>query len=150
MVDEPLNFDLTPEQPESGQPPAHPEGVAEQAVPGTAVPPTILGAPGNSGTPGNLGTPGTPGTPGVPPPVATRAAVAAAAGNQTQSLPPIPDFRTSAYPFAMQSRFQFEAPRTKVSPRQRLLYGILAAIMSVIVVIGIVFALQAFDRAQRG
>lgn len=138
MVDEPLNFDLTPEQPESGQPPAHPEGVAEQAVPGTAVPPTILGAPGNSGTPG------------VPPPVATRAAVAAAAGNQTQSLPPIPDFRTSAYPFAMQSRFQFEAPRTKVSPRQRLLYGILAAIMSVIVVIGIVFALQAFDRAQRG
>lgn len=138
MVDEPLNFDLTPEQPESGQPPAHPEGVAEQAVPGTAVAPTILGAPGNSGTPG------------VPPPVATRAAVAAAAGNQTQSLPPIPDFRTSAYPFAMQSRFQFEAPRTKVSPRQRLLYGILAAIMSVIVVIGIVFALQAFDRAQRG
>ena len=138
MVDEPLNFDVTPEQPESGQPPVHPEGVAEQTVPGTAVPPTILGAPGNSGTPG------------VPPPVATRAAVAAAAGNQTQSLPPIPDFRTSAYPFAMQSRFQFEAPRTKVSPRQRLLYGILAAIMSVIVVIGIVFALQAFDRAQRG
>lgn len=141
MVDEPLNFDVTPEQPESGQPPVHPEGVAEQAVPGTAVPPTILG------------------TPGVPPPIATRAAAAAAAapaaaaaaaGNQTQSLPPIPDFRTSAYPFAMQSRFQFEAPRTKASPRQRLLYGILAAIMSVIVVIGIVFALQAFDRAQRG
>jgi uncharacterized protein involved in exopolysaccharide biosynthesis len=50
----------------------------------------------------------------------------------------------------MQSRFQFEAPRTKASPRQRLLYGILAAILSVIVVIGIVFALQAFDRAQRG
>ncbi len=135
MVDEPLNFDVTPEQPESGQPPVHPEGVAEQAVAGTAVPPTILG------------------TPGVPPPIATRAAAAApaaAAGNQTQSLPPIPDFRTSAYPFAMQSRFQFEAPRTKASPRQRLLYGILAAIMSVIVVIGIVFALQAFDRAQRG
>ena len=135
MVDEPLNFDVTPEQPESGQPPVHPEGVAEQAVPGTAVPSTILG------------------TPGVPPPIATRAApaaAAAAAGNQTQSLPPIPDFRTSAYPFAMQSRFQFEAPRTKASPRQRLLYGILAAIMSVIVVIGIVFALQAFDRAQRG
>lgn len=132
MVDEPLNFDVTPEQPESGQPPVHPEGVAEQAVAGTAVPPTILG------------------TPGVPPPIATRAAPAAAAGNQTQSLPPIPDFRTSAYPFAMQSRFQFEAPRTKASPRQRLLYGILAAIMSVIVVIGIVFALQAFDRAQRG
>jgi len=138
MVDEPLNFDVTPEQPESGQPPVHPEGVAEQAVAGTAVPPTILG---------------TPGIPGVPPPIATRAAAAApaaAAGNQTQSLPPIPDFRTSAYPFAMQSRFQFEAPRTKASPRQRLLYGILAAIMSVIVVIGIVFALQAFDRAQRG
>lgn len=135
MVDEPLNFDVTPEQPESGQPPVHPEGVAEQAVAWTAVPPTILG------------------TPGVPPPIATRAApaaAAAAAGNQTQSLPPIPDFRTSAYPFAMQSRFQFEAPRTKASPRQRLLYGILAAIMSVIVVIGIVFALQAFDRAQRG
>lgn len=132
MVDEPLNFDVTPEQPESGQPPVHPEGVAEQAVAWTAVPPTILG------------------TPGVPPPIATRAAPAAAAGNQTQSLPPIPDFRTSAYPFAMQSRFQFEAPRTKASPRQRLLYGILAAIMSVIVVIGIVFALQAFDRAQRG
>jgi len=135
MVDEPLNFDVTPEQPESGQPPVHPEGVAEQAVAGTAVPPTILG---------------TPGIPAVPPPVTTRAAPAAAAGNQTQSLPPIPDFRTSAYPFAMQSRFQFEAPRTKASPRQRLLYGILAAIMSVIVVIGIVFALQAFDRAQRG
>ena len=141
MVDEPLNFDVTPEQPESGQPPVHPEGVAEQAVAWTAVPPTILG------------------TPGVPPPIATGAAAAAAAapaaaaaaaGNQTQSLPPIPDFRTSAYPFAMQSRFQFEAPRTKASPRQRLLYGILAAIMSVIVVIGIVFALQAFDRAQRG
>ncbi len=147
MVDEPLNFDLTPEQPESGQPPAHPEGVAEQAVPGTGVTPTILGIPGNSGTPG---IPGAPGTPGVPPPVATRAAPAATAGNQTQSLPPIPDFRTAAYPFAMQSRFQFEAPRTKASPRQRLLYGILAAIMSVIVVIGIVFALQAFDRAQRG
>jgi len=144
MVDEPLNFDVTPEQPESGQPPVHPEGVAEQAVPGTAVPPTILGT---LGTPGNLGAPGNP---GVPPPIATRAAPAAAAGNQTQSLPPIPDFRTSAYPFAMQSRFQFEAPRTKASPRQRLLYGILAAIMSVIVVIGIVFALQAFDRAQRG
>lgn len=144
MVDEPLNFDVTPEQPESGQPPVHPEGVAEQTVPGTTVPPTILRT---LGTPGN---PGAPGTPGVPPPIATRAAPAAAAGNQTQSLPPIPDFRTSAYPFAMQSRFQFEAPRTKASPRQRLLYGILAAIMSVIVVIGIVFALQAFDRAQRG
>ena len=147
MVDEPLNFDLTPEQPESGQPPVNPEVVVEQAVPGTAVTPTILGTLGNPGNPGN---PGAPGTPGVPPPIATRAAPAAAAGNQTQSLPPIPDFRTSAYPFAMQSRFQFEAPRTKASPRQRLLYGILAAIMSVIVVIGIVFALQAFDRAQRG
>jgi hypothetical protein len=31
-----------------------------------------------------------------------------------------------------------------------LLYGILAAIISIIVVIGIVVALQAFDRAQRG
>jgi hypothetical protein len=65
-------------------------------------------------------------------------------------LPPIPESRAAAYPFAMQPRFQAHAPRPRVSPRQRLLYGILAAIISIIVVIGIVVALQAFDRAQRG
>jgi ABC-type nitrate/sulfonate/bicarbonate transport system substrate-binding protein len=65
-------------------------------------------------------------------------------------LPPIPESRTAAYPFAMQPQFQAHAPRTRVSPRQRLLYGILAAIVSIMVVIGIVVALQAVDRAQRG
>jgi hypothetical protein len=113
MVDEPLNFDLTPEPEASAQPP----------VVGADDPPTV--AVGASDVPGTAARP-------LPP------------------LPPIPTSRPTAYPFAMQPQFQAHAPRTRVSPRQRLLYGILAAIVSIMVVIGIVVALQAVDRAQRG
>ena len=111
MVDEPINFDLTPEPEESAQPPA----VGADDAP--AVWEVVLS-----------GTPARP----LPP------------------LPPIPESRAAAYPFAMQPQFQAHAPRPRVSPRQRLLYGILAAIISIIVVIGIVVTLQAVDRAQRG
>jgi hypothetical protein len=110
MVDEPLNFDLTPEPQASAQPP-------------------VVGADDR-------------------PTAGARAAGATA--RPLPPLPPIPTSRAAAYPFAMQPQFQAHAPRTRVSPRQRLLYGILAAIVSIVVVIGIVVALQAVDRAQRG
>ena len=111
MVDEPINFDLTPEPEESAPTPA----VGTDDAP----------AAGASDLPGVAARP-------LPP------------------LPLIPESRAAAYPFAMQPQFQAHAPRVLVSPRQRLLYGILAAIVSIIVVIGIVVMLQAVDRAQRG
>ena len=139
MVDEPLNFDLTPEPEASAQPP----------VVGADGPPPVgasdlLGAGANA----------------LPPVTASdlliagaRAAGSSSGGGTARPLPPLPPIPTSraaAYPFAMQPQFQAHAPRTRVSPRQRLLYGILAAIVSIMVVIGIVVALQAVDRAQRG
>ena len=139
MVDEPLNFDLTPEPEASAQPP----------VVGADGPPPVgasdlLGAGANA----------------LPPftasdlPIAGARSAGSSSGGGTARplppLPPIPTSRAAAYPFAMQPQFQAHAPRTRVSPRQRLLYGILAAIVSIMVVIGIVVALQAVDRAQRG
>ena len=48
----------------------------------------------------------------------------------------------------MTSRFQAQAviPAPKASPRQRLLYGILAAVVSVIVAIGIVAVFRMTDH----
>jgi hypothetical protein len=119
MVDEPINFDLTPEPEESTQPPA----IGADGAPAAGA--SDLSGAGASALPAvGIGA--------LPP------------------LPPIPESRAAAYPFAMQPQFQAHAPRVRVSPRQRLLYGILAAIVSIIVVIGIVVMLQAVDRAQRG
>ena len=139
MVDEPLNFDLTPEPEASAQPP----------VVGADGPPPVgasdlLGAGANALPPVTASDLPTAGA---------RAAGSSSGGGTARPLPPlppIPESRTAAYPFAMQPQFQAHAPRTRVSPRQRLLYGILAAIVSIMVVIGIVVALQAVDRAQRG
>jgi len=131
MVDEPLNFDLTPEPEASAQPPVvgadDPPTVGASDLLGARA--GVLPAAGVRATGSNSGE----GTPRPFPP-----------------LPPIPTSRAAAYPFAMQPQFQAHAPRTRVSPRQRLLYGILAAIVSIVVVIGIVVALQAVDRAHRG
>jgi len=73
---------------------------------------------------------------------------AAARAGASAPLPPIPDFRAASYPFAMTSRFQAQAviPAPKASPRQRLLYGILAALVSVIVAIGIVAVFRMTDH----
>jgi hypothetical protein len=114
MVDEPLNFDLTPE----------PEASARPSVAGADDLPAAGARTAGSSSGAGTARP-------LPP------------------LPPIPTSRAAAYPFAMQPQFQAHVPRTRVSPRQRLLYGILAAIVSIVVVIGIVVALQAVDRAQR-
>ncbi len=139
MVDEPLNFDLTPEPEASAQPPV--VGADDPPPVGAS---DLLGAGANA----------------LPPVTASdlliagaRAAGSSSGGGTARPLPPLPPIPTSrptAYPFAMQPQFQAHAPRTRVSPRQRLLYGILAAIVSIMVVIGIVVALQAVDRAQRG
>ena len=131
MVDEPLNFDLTPEPEASAQPP----------VAGADDPPPV-------GASDLLGAGA-----GALPAAGARAAGSSSGGGTARPLPPLPPIPTSraaAYPFAMQPQFQAHALRTRVSPRQRLLYGILAAIVSIMVVIGIVVALQAVDRAQRG
>lgn len=131
MVDEPLNFDLTPEPEASAQPPV--AGANDPPAAGTS---DLLGAGA-----------------GVLPAAGVRATGSNSGGGTPRPfppLPPIPTSRAAAYPFAMQPHFQAHAPRTRVSPRQRLLYGILAAIVSIVVVIGIVVALQAVDRAQRG
>jgi len=130
MVDEPLNFDLTPEPEASTEPPV--AGVDDPpSVGANALPPVTAGDLPAAGAHAGSNSGGA--TPRPFPP-----------------LPPIPTSRAAAYPFAMQPQFQAHAPRTRVSPRQRLLYGILAAIVSIMVVIGIVVALQAVDRAQRG
>ena len=139
MVDEPLNFDLTPEPEASAQPPVvgaddpPPVGASDLLGVGANALPTVRAS--------DLPTAG------------ARAAGSSSGGGTARPLPPLPPIPTSraaAYPFAMQPQFQAHAPRTRVSPRQRLLYGILAAIVSIMVVIGIVVALQAVDRAQRG
>lgn len=139
MVDEPINFDLTPEPEESTPIPA----VGADDAPSIGA--SDLSGAGASALPA-VGTSNLPA-------VGARALGSISAGVAARPLPPlppIPDSRAAAYPFAMQPQFQAHAPRTRVSPRQRLLYGILAAIVSIVVVIGIVVALQAFDRAQRG
>ena len=139
MVDEPLNFDLTPEPEASAQPP----------VVGADDPPPV-GASDLLG----VGANALPTVRASDLPIAGARAAGSSSGGGTARplppLPPIPTSRAAAYPFAMQPQFQVHAPRTRVSPRQRLLYGILAAIVSIVVVIGIVVALQAIDRAQRG
>lgn len=147
MVDEPLNFDLTPEREESAAPP----------VAGVDDPPAVGASDLLCAGAGALPAAGARDLPAVGtsalPVVGARALGSIPGGVAARPLPPlppIPDSRAAAYPFAMQPRFQAHAPRPRVSPRQRLLYGILAAIISIIVVIGIVVALQAFDRAQRG
>ena len=139
MVDEPLNFDLTPEPEASAQPPVV-----------SADDPPPVGASDLLG----VGANALPVVRASDLPIAGARAAGSSSGGGTARplppLPPIPESRTAAYPFAMQPQFQAHAPRTRVSPRQRLLYGILAAIVSIMVVIGIVVALQAVDRAQRG
>ncbi len=155
MVDEPLNFDLTPE----------PEAPAQPPVVGADEPPTVgasdlLGAGTNALPTVRAGDLPSAGANALPPvrasdlPTAGARSAGSSSGGATARplppLPPIPTSRAAAYPFAMQPQFQAHAPRTRVSPRQRLLYGILAAIVSIVVVIGIVVALQAVDRAQRG
>jgi len=130
MVDEPLNFDLSPEPEASAQPPV--VGADDPPTVGAnALPPVTAGDLPAAGAHAGSNSGGATARP-LPP------------------LPPIPTSRAAAYPFAMQPQFQAHAPRTRVSPRQRLLYGILAAIVSIMVVIGIVVALQAVDRAHRG
>ena len=119
--DEPINFDFAPE------PPVDPaaQGGASDGV--SAAHDAGAGAGTNAGLP-----------------TSTNPAVRAGA---SAPLPPIPDFRAAAYPFAMTSRFQAQAviPAPKASPRQRLLYGILAALVSVIVAIGIVAVFRMTD-----
>ena len=139
MVDEPLNFDLTPEPEEPAQPPiigadgAPAAGASDLSGAGASALPAVgIGALPAGGARALGSTSGEGAARPLPP------------------LPPIPESRAAAYPFAMQPQLQAHAPRVRASPRQRLLYGILAAIVSIIVVIGIVVMLQAVDRAQRG
>ena len=147
MVDEPINFDLTPEPEASAQPPV--AGADDLPADGAADPPTV----GVSDLPSAGANALPPVTASDLPAAGARATGSSSGGGTARPLPPLPPIPTSraaAYPFAMQPQFQAHAPRTRVSPRQRLLYGILAAIVSIVVVIGIVVALQAVDRAQRG
>ena len=120
--EEPINFDFAPE------------------------PPVEPGAEGGATESGNAahGAGAVGGEIEVSPTPTAHAARAGAAA----ALPPIPDFRAAAYPFAMTSRFQAQAviPAPKASPRQRLLYGILAALVSVIVAIGIVAVFRMTDH----
>ena len=125
--DEPINFDFSPE------------------------PPVDPAAQGGASAGGNAAG-GTDGVGGVADAITGAIAPdqshAAARTGASAPLPPIPDFRAASYPFAMTSRFQAQAviPAPKASPRQRLLYGILAAVVSVIVAIGIVAVFRMTDH----
>lgn len=148
MPDEPINFDFTPEPPVDpaaqggaseggdaahGGNAAHGADDVRGAIDGAVVPvQPHAAAPAGAAT--NAGSP-------------TSTTHDARAG-ASAPLPPIPDFRAASYPFAMTSRFQAQAviPAPKASPRQRLLYGILAALVSVIVAIGIVAAFRMTDH----
>ncbi len=125
--DEPINFDFSPE------PPVDPGAQGGASVGGNAA----SGTDGVGGVAGAITGAIAPG----------QSHTAARAGASTP-LPPIPDFRAASYPFAMTSRFQAQAviPAPKASPRQRLLYGILAALVSVIVAIGIVAVFRMTDH----
>lgn len=140
--DEPINFDFTPESPvdpaaqggaSAGGDAAHGGDAVGGAIDG-AVAPVQPHAAAPAGSATNAGSP-------------TSTTHAARAG-ASAPLPPIPDFRAASYPFAMTSRFQTQAviPAPKASPRQRLLYGILAALVSVIVAIGIVAVFRMTDH----
>ena len=122
--DEPINFDFSPE------------------------PPVDPGAQGGASAGGNAadGADGVDGA--ITGAIAPGQSHTAARAGASAPLPPIPDFRASSYPFAMTSRFQAQAviPAPKASPRQRLLYGILAALVSVIVAIGIVAVFRLTDH----
>ena len=150
--DEPINFDFTPE------PPVDPAAQGGASAGGDA-------AHGGNGVDGAGGIDGAVGgaVGGAIAPDQPHAAAPAGAATNTGSpastthaaragasapLPPIPDFRAASYPFAMTSRFQAQAmiPAPKASPRQRLLYGILAALVSVIVAIGIVAVFRMTDH----
>jgi hypothetical protein len=137
--DEPINFDFAPEPPvepaaqggtSDGVRAVHDAGAVGGAIEG-ATRPDQADAGAGAGTNAGL-------------PTSTNPAVRAGA---SAPLPPIPDFRAASYPFAMASRFQAQAviPAPKASPRQRLLYGILAALVSVIVAIGIVAVFRMTD-----
>ncbi len=148
MPDEPINFDFTPEPPvdpaaqggaSAGGDAAHGGNGAHggDAVGGAiegAIAPDQSHAAARAGAATNAGSP-------------TSTTHAARAG-ASAPLPPIPDFRAASYPFAMTSRFQAQAviPAPKASSRQRLLYGILAALVSVIVAIGIVAVFRMTDH----
>ena len=141
--EEPINFDFSPE------PPVDPGAQGGASAGGNAA----GGADGADGADGAI-------TGAIAPDQSHAAArVGATAGSSTSTahaartgasapLPPIPDFRAASYPFAMTSRFQAQAviPAPKASPRQRLLYGILAALVSVIVAIGIVAVFRMTDH----
>ena len=149
MPDEPINFDFTPESP------VDPEAQGGASEGGDA-------AHGGNGAHGGDAVGGAIDGSVAPdqPHAAAPAGAATNAGSSTSTahaaragasapLPPIPDFRAASYPFAMTSRFQAQAvlPAPKASPRQRLLYGILAALVSVIVAIGIVAAFRMTDHS---
>ncbi len=130
MPDEPINFDFTPESPVD---PAAQGGASE----------------GGDAAHGGNGAHGADAVGGaIEGAIAPDQTHAAACAGAEAPLPPIPDFRAASYPFAMTSRFQAQAviPAPKASPRQRLLYGILAALVSVIVAIGIVAVFRMTDH----
>ena len=141
--EEPINFDFSPE------PPVDPAAQGGASAGGNAA----GGTDGVGGVAGAI-------TGAIAPDQSHAAARAGAtAGSSTSTahaaragasapLPPIPVFRAASYPFAMTSRFQAQAviPAPKASPRQRLLYGILAAVVSVIVAIGIVAVFRMTDH----
>ena len=148
MPDEPINFDFTPEPPldPAAQGGASEGGDAAHGGNGAHSTDAVGGAIEGATAP-------------IHPHAAPPAGAATNAGSSTSTahvarvgaaapLPPIPDFRAASYPFAMTSRFQAQAviPAPKASPRQRLLYGILAALVSVIVAIGIVAAFRMTDH----
>jgi hypothetical protein len=138
--EEPINFDFTPEPPV--EPVAHGGASADgDAAHGTgASDGEIDGAIRRGETDDTAAAATNAGS-------ATSSKPAARAGTSAP-LPPIPDFRAAPYPFAMTSRLQTQVvlPAPKASPRQRLLYGILAALVSVIVAIGIVAVFRLTDH----
>jgi hypothetical protein len=149
MPDEPINFDFTPE-PADGQADAsaaasahHGGGSAGGAGEGSAAGPPGVPASANAAG-GALDLPPIPGSPAAP--TATPRAAAGAGGTAT-----VPDFRAASHPFAMQSRFQAQgmpaAPH--VGRRQKLLYGILCALLAVMFVVVVVLALRTADHAMR-
>ena len=143
MPDEPINFDFDPESADgrmdaSGTVPGdHAGGPAGAADAGAHGAPTDAGAAGRA-----LDLPPIPGSPGAP----TAATRAGAAGTAA-----VPDFRAASHPFAMQSRFQAQGmpAAPPVGRRQKLLYGILCAMLAVMFVIVVVLALRAADHAMR-
>ena len=68
------------------------------------------------------------------------------------SAPAMPDFRAGAYPFAndRSPRWNTPAPRVQAGRRERLLYGVLCALVAVVVGMLIILALRYADHSMRG